>query len=91
MNAMVAIMVPVSLTMANAMGFDPYVTGLLTFMAVSVNANFLPFNSAPNMLFYGTGRFTVKQEFIGAVIVAAMVIVGMLFCIKVFWPLMGII
>lgn len=91
MNAMVAIMVPVSLTMANAMGFDPYVTGLLTVMAVSVNANFLPFNSAPNMLFYGTGRFTVKQEFIGAVIVAAMVIVGMLFCIKVFWPLMGII
>jgi len=91
MNAMTAIMVPVAMTMAANLGFNVYITGLLTVMAVSVNANFLPFNSAPNMLFYGTGRYTIKQQFTGALIVAVMVIIGFLFCIQVFWPLMGIL
>ncbi len=91
MNAMVAILVPVAISMAQTLGFDPFITGLLTTMAVAVNANFLPFNSAPNMLFYGTGRFSVKQEFTGALIVAAMVVVVFLFCIVIYWPLVGII
>lgn len=91
MNAMVAILVPVSITMATTLGFNPYITGLLTVMAVSVNANFLPFNSAPNMLFFGTGRFSVKQEFTGSAIVAAMVVVIFLFCITIYWPIVGLI
>ena len=59
MNAMEAVMVPVSMTMASALGFDPYTMGLLTVMAISAGAFFLPCTE-PDLLFdrplqHGTG------------------------------------
>ena len=91
MNAMEAVMVPVSMTMASALGFDPYTMGLLTVMAISAGAFFLPFNSAPNLIFYSTGRFSKAQELKGAIPIALLIIIGLIFSVKVWFPVIGIL
>lgn len=91
MNAMEAVIVPVSMTMAAALGFDPYTMGLLTVMAISAGAFFLPFNSAPNLIFYATGRFTVAQELKGAIPLALLIVLGLIFCVLVWFPVIGIL
>ena len=91
MNAMEAVMVPVSMTMASALGFDPYTMGLLTVMAISAGAFFLPFNSAPNLIFYSTDRFSTAQELKGAIPIALLIIIGLIFSVKVWFPVIGIL
>lgn len=91
MNAMVTILIPISITVANAMGFDPYITALLTTMAISAGAFFMPYNSAPNLIFYGTGRFTINHQLKGAVPIAILIVIGFIFSLTVWWPLVGII
>lgn len=91
MNAMEAVMVPVSMTMASALGFDPYTMGLLTVMAISAGAFFLPFNSAPNLIFYSTNRFSTAQELKGAIPIALLIIIGLIFSVKVWFPVIGIL
>lgn len=91
MNAMEACMVPVSMVMAGALGFDMYTMGLLTVMAISTCANFLPFNSAPNLIFFSTDRFTTGQELKGAIPIAVMVIIGLIFSVQVWFPVIGIL
>ena len=91
MNAMVAVIVPVSMTMAAALGFDAYTMGLLTVMAISAGAFFLPFNSAPNLIFYGADRFSVPQQLKGAFPIAALIILGLIFSVKIWFPIIGIL
>lgn len=91
MNAMEAVMVPVSMTMASALGFDPYTMGLLTVMAISAGAFFLPFNSAPNLIFYSTDRFSTAQELKGAIPIALLIIIGLIFSVMVWFPVIGIL
>lgn len=91
MNAMEAVMVPVSMTMAAALGFDVYTMGLLTVMAISAGAFFLPFNSAPNLIFFSTGRFTTAQELKGAIPIALLIIIGLIFSVLVWFPAIGIL
>ena len=91
MNAMEAVIVPVSMTMAAALGFDVYTMGLLTVMAISAGAFFLPFNSAPNLIFYSTGRFTVAQELKGAIPLAILIVIGLIFSVLVWFPIIGIL
>lgn len=91
MNAMEAVLVPVSMTMAAALGFDVYTMGLLTVMAISAGAFFLPFNSAPNLIFFSTGRFTSSQELKGAIPIALLIIIGLIFCVMVWFPIIGIL
>jgi anion transporter len=91
MNAMEAVIVPVSMTMASALGFDMYTMGLLTVMAISVGAYFLPFNSAPNLIFYSTDRFTTAQELKGAIPLAILTVLGLTFCVEVWFPIIGIL
>ncbi len=89
-NAMVTIFAPVSLTLAAALGFNPYTVGVLTTAACCCCSNFLPFNSAPNMIYYGTGRFTVGQQLKGAVVMNIIMIALMLVTLVTYWPLIGI-
>lgn len=91
MNAMEAVMVPVSMTMASALGFDVYTMGLLTVMAISPCANFLPFNSAPNLIYGSTDRFSTSQQLKGAIPIAILVIIGMIFLVNVWLPVIGIL
>ena len=91
MNAMEAVMVPVSMTMAAALGFDGYTMGLLTVMAIAPSANFLPFNSAPNLIYASTDRFSTVQQLKGAIPIAILVILGMVFLVNVWLPVIGIL
>lgn len=91
MNAMEAVLVPVSMTMAAALGFDVYTMGLLTVMAIAPSANFLPFNSAPNLIYASTDRFSTAQQLKGACIIAVLVIIGMVFLVNVWFPIIGIL
>ena len=85
-------MVPVSMTMASALGFDPYTMGLLTVMAISAGAFFLPFNSAPNLIFYSTNRFSTAQELKGAIADrTAHHYRALIFSVKVWFPVIGIL
>jgi DASS family divalent anion:Na+ symporter len=91
MNAMMLIVLPITIALANQFGFDPYVVGLISSMALSVGAFFMPFNSAPNLLFYGTGRYTGQQQLKGAFPLAIMACLVLIAALKLWWPLVGIV
>ena len=91
MNAMEAVMVPVSMTMAAALGFDVYTMGLLTVMAVSYTHLTLPTNSAPNLIYASTDRFSTAQQLKGAIVIAVLVIIGFVFLVNVWFPVIGIL
>ena len=91
MNAMEAVIVPVSMTLAAAMDFDVYTMGLLTVMAISAGAFFLPFNSAPNLIFYSTDRLTTAQELKGAIPLAILIVIGLIFSVLVWFPIIDIL
>jgi di/tricarboxylate transporter len=91
MNAMVAVLVPIGIALAVALKFDPYITGLLTVMGVSAGAFFMPFNSAPNLVFFSTERFTVLHELKGAIPIAILIVLGFIFALTVWWPMVGIL
>jgi DASS family divalent anion:Na+ symporter len=91
MNAMMAVIVPISIAIATAKGFDPYATGLAATMAVSAGAFFMPFNSAPNLIFFGTGRYDTRQQFIGAIPLAVLIAAALVFALLVWWPAIGML
>lgn len=91
MNAMILIVLPITITLAQKFGFDPYVVGLISSMALSVGAFFMPFNSAPNLIFYGTGRYTVIQQLKGAVPLAILASLVLILALHLWWPLVGIL
>jgi len=91
MNAMVMIMIPVAVSLAALKGYDPYAVGLITSLAAAGGAFFLPFNSAPNMIFYSYGRYTVKDHIMGAIPLAILIVLALLFALFVWWPIIGLI
>lgn len=91
MNAMVAIFVPIGMAIAEALGFDAYTVGIITTMCVAVGANFFCFNSQSNVLFYAMERFTVKQQFLSAVVINFIACVCLLLTLLLFWPAIGLV
>ncbi len=91
MNAMIMIVLPITIALANQFGYDPYVVGLISAMSLSVGAFFMPFNSAPNLIFYSTNRYTVQQQVKGAIPLAIMAVLALLLGLNVWWPLIGIL
>lgn len=91
MNAMMMVMVPIAVQLAKLKGFDPFATGLVTALAVSTAAFFLPFNSAPNLIFFSCGRYTVKDHLLGALPLSILIILSLLFALFIWWPMVGLI
>lgn len=91
MNAMMMVMVPIAIAVAQQRGFDPAAIGIITTMAVAGGAFFMPFNSAPNLIFYGTGRYDVRQQFIGAIPLALMICAALVGALFLWWPVIGLI
>lgn len=91
MNAMIMIMVPIAIGIAQQRGFDPGVVGLITLMSIAGGAFFMPFNSAPNLIFYATGRYEVKQQLMGAVPLALLICVALLGALVFWWPVIGLV
>ncbi len=91
MNAMVMVIVPISIALAKQLGFDPLAVGLVASMATTAGAFFMPFNSAPNLIFYATGRYDVKQQLLGAIPLALLICAALLGGLLLWWPFIGII
>ena len=91
MNAMIMVILPISIALAKQFGYDPYIVGLISSMALSVGAFFMPFNSAPNLIFYSTNRYTVQQQIKGAIPLAILAVIMLLLALTVWWPLVGIL
>lgn len=91
MNAMGMIILPVIMELAKARGFDPFVVGFIGALAVSTGGFFLPFNSAPNLIFYGSGRYDVADQIKGAIPLALIIALELIFALYVWWPLIGLI
>jgi sodium-dependent dicarboxylate transporter 2/3/5 len=91
MNAMIMIMVPVAITLAKVKGFDPFSIGLAVSLAVTTAAFFLPFNSAPNLIFFSSGRYDVKQHLMGALPLSILITLSLLFALFVWWPFIGLV
>lgn len=91
MNAMVAVLVPVSISLSQALGYNVYTIGLITTILVTVGGNFLPFNSAPNMIFIATGRYTVGHQLKTAIVLNIMNCIVWLIAILVWFPLIGLL
>jgi divalent anion:Na+ symporter, DASS family len=91
MNAMGMIVIPVVMSLAKARGFDPYVAGLAAALAVGTGGFFLPFNSAPNLLFYSSGRYEISDHLKGALPLAILLVLCLMLGLFVWWPLIGLI
>lgn len=91
MNAMIMIMVPIAIGIAQQRGFDAGVIGLITLMSIAGGAFFMPFNSAPNLIFYATGRYQVKQQLLGAIPLALLICVALLGALVFWWPVIGLV
>lgn len=91
MNAMIMIMVPIAISIAQQKGFDPGVVGLITLMSIAGGAFFMPFNSAPNLIFYGTGRYQVKHQLMGAIPLAFLIAFALLGALLFWWPMIGLV
>lgn len=91
MNAMVMVIVPISIALAKQQGFDPLAVGLVASMATTAGAFFMPFNSAPNLIFYATGRYDVKQQLFGAIPLAFLICAALLGGLLFWWPFIGLI
>jgi anion transporter len=91
MSAMVMVIVPISIALAQQRGFDPVAVGLAASMATTAAAFFMPFNSAPNLIFYATGRFDVKQQITGAVPLALLICLALILALFFWWPFIGMI
>lgn len=90
-NAMCTIFVPISLLVADALGFDPYTVGVVTTLCCVAGETILPFNSSTNMIYLNTGRFTVAQEAKGGLVVDIMLIIMYIVCLYTYWPLIGLL
>ncbi len=90
MNAMTMIFVPMAMTMAETLGFSPFVLGSVTVMAIAIGANFLPFNSMPNIISFDLERYSVSQEFKAGCIINLFALVALLATAFLFWPLIGL-
>lgn len=90
-NPMVTIFVPIGMAVANSLGFNPYTVGVITTICVGVGANFLPFNSMPNVLYYGLNRYTQKQELTASVLINLGVCILLILTLLVFWPMIGMV
>lgn len=91
MDAMIMIMVPIAIGIAQQKGFDPAVVGLITLMAVAGGAFFMPFNSAPNLIFYATGRYQVKHQIMGAIPLAFLIACALSCAFLFWWPVIGLV
>jgi DASS family divalent anion:Na+ symporter len=91
MNAMVMVIVPISIALAKQLNFDAAAVGLVASMATTGGAFFMPFNSAPNLIFYATGRYDVRQQLAGAVPLAFLICIALLLGLLFWWPFIGVI
>lgn len=91
MDPMVVLFVPMSIAIAQQLGFDVFSVSVVTIMAVCVGANFMMFNSQSNVLWVATGRFTPKQQLKFACLLNASVAVVLLLALKLYWPLIGLV
>ena len=48
-------------------------------------------NVRQNLIFYSTGRFSTAQELKGAIPIALLIIIGLIFSVKVWFPVIGIL
>ncbi len=91
MNSMGLIILPVVIQLATLKGFNPVTVGLIGALAVSTGAFFLPFNSAPNLIFYGSGRYEVKEQLRGAIPLAVLALFSLALALYVWWPLIHLV
>jgi di/tricarboxylate transporter len=57
---------------------------------MGIGAAFFPFNSAPNMLFYGYNYFTQKDFLKGGLVLSVIAILNIILLYFLWWPLIGI-
>ncbi len=63
------IFIPLYIVLAKALGIPPVMIALPAAFTISWTI-YLPFNCKPNLIYYGTGYFTVVEQFIYGLIVA---------------------
>ncbi len=75
------IFIPLYIVLAKALGIPPAMIALPAAFTISWTI-YLPFNCKPNLIYYGTGYFTVLEEFIYGLIVAT---IGYILYLTVGW------
>ncbi len=71
-TAMMGVMVPIYIGLAQAMGFD-VVSFVLPLSIMLAYALFLPFNTMGNIILFGTGYYTVTEQIKSSVILGAII------------------
>lgn len=88
-TAMTGVMVPIYISLAQAMGLD-VVNFVLPLSIMLGYALFLPFNTMGNIIMFGTGFFTVADLLKSGIIMGIVIWVCWIITALVYWPLIGL-
>ena len=84
-------LVPITLEMVKAVHFaNPALLGFLVIFTMGAGAAFFPFNSAPNLFFYGYGYYNEREFLKGGLVLSVITILNILLLFFLWWPLVGI-
>jgi anion transporter len=83
-------LVPVTLSIVKALPYSSPLLGFLVIFTMGIGAAFFPFNSAPNMLFYGYNYFTQKDFLKGGLVLSVIAILNIILLYFLWWPMIGI-
>jgi anion transporter len=83
-------LIPITLSIVKDLPYSSPLLGFLVIFTMGVGAAFFPFNSAPNMFFYGYNYFTQKDFLKGGLVLSVIAIVNIILLYFLWWPLIGI-
>ena len=88
-TAMMGVMIPIYIGLAQVMGFDivKFVLPLAIMMAYAL---FLPFNTMGNIIIFGAGHYTVSEQLKSSMILGLIMWVLWIITAFTWWPLIGL-
>jgi len=88
-TAMAGVMIPIHIGIAQACGFD-VVQFVLPMVIMLGYALCLPFNTMGNIILFGTGYFTVTEQFRAGLIISLIIWIMWIITALVWWPIIGL-
>ena len=83
-------LIPITLALIKGLPFSSPLLGFLVIFTMGVGAAFFPFNSAPNLFFYGYNYYTQKDFLKGGLVLSVIAILNIILLYFLWWPLVGV-
>ncbi|MEM0134733.1 MAG: DASS family sodium-coupled anion symporter [Thermoplasmatales archaeon] len=82
--------IPITLALIHGLPFSSPLLGFLVIFTMGVGAAFFPFNSAPNLFFYGYNYYSQKDFLKGGLVLSVIAMLNIILLYFLWWPLVRI-